>query len=256
MKVVILAGGKGYRLSEETLHTPKPIVNIGEKPMLWHIMKYFSCFGFNDFIVCGGYKFYLIKEFYANYWMHNSDILVNTASNVIRPLKPSGDSWEILMVDTGLDTETGGRLLRLKDHIKDDTFIMTYGDGLADINLSELVNFHKLHGRLATVTGVKTPGRFGVLNTSGETVKSFSEKTDTVDSWVSGGFFVLSKKVLNYIDHGDETVWEKSPLERLAGEDQLRVYKHHGNWKCMDTLRDKIELEEKWKNNQAFWKVW
>ena len=255
MVVVILAGGKGYRLLEETINIPKPLVSIGEKPIIWHIMKYFSYFGFTDFIVCGGYKFNLIKEFYVNYWMHNSDIRLNTANNVVRILKPLQDNWNILMIDTGLDTETGGRLLRLKEHIKDDTFMMTYGDGLADVDLPDLVKFHGSHGKLATVTGVKVPGRFGVLNTDENVVRSFSEKTDNVDSWVSGGFFVLSKKVLDYIEC-DETVWEKEPLEGLASDNQLMIYKHRGMWRCMDTLRDKDVLEKKWENNQAFWKVW
>jgi len=256
MVVVILAGGRGTRLSEETELIPKPLVEIGEKPILWHIMKYFSCFGFSDFIVCVGYKSHLIKEYFGNYWQNNADVCINLATNTVKPLKSPEEDWTVSVVGTGLDTMTGGRLLRIKEHLKrEGSFILTYGDGIGDVDLHALVEFHRGHGKLATVTGIRMSGRFGALGIEGDRVHSFSEKTDNVDSWVSGGFFVLSPEVLNYID-GDCVIWEKEPLENIALDGQLMVYKHGGSWMCMDTMRDRLELEKLWKRDEAFWKVW
>jgi glucose-1-phosphate cytidylyltransferase len=218
-------------------------------------MKYYSHFGFSDFIICVGYKGHMIKEFFGNYWQHNADVCINVASNSVIPLKAPEENWTVSIINTGLDTMTGGRLLRIKEHLKDDIFMMTYGDGVGDVDLHALVDFHRGHGKLATVTGTNPSGRFGVLGVDGDSVYSFSEKTDNVDSWISSGFFVLSPKVLDYVE-GDCIIWEHEPLKNLATDGQLMVYKHRGSWMAMDTLRDKLDLEKLWKKDQAFWKVW
>ena len=219
-------------------------------------MKYYSYFGFSDFIICVGYKSHLIKGFFGNYWQNNADVCINLASNSIKPLKAPEEDWTVSIINTGLDTMTGGRLLRIKDHLnKNEPFMMTYGDGVGDIDLHALLNFHNSHGKLATVTGAKPSGRFGVLGIKGDRVYSFSEKTDNTNSFISAGFFVLSPEVLNYID-SDCTIWEHEPLEKITLNNQLMVYKHEGSWMCMDTLRDKLELEKLWKRDKAFWKVW
>jgi glucose-1-phosphate cytidylyltransferase len=256
MKVVILAGGLGTRLSEETDVRPKPMVEIGGYPILWHIMKIYSFYGFNDFIICLGYKGYLIKEYFLNYYLHQSDIEINISANTHRVINSIAEPWKITLVETGKETMTGGRLKRIKNLVKNDTFFATYGDGLSDINLIKLLNFHKNNGKLATITAVQPPGRFGALEISeSDGVTRFMEKPLGDGSWINGGFFVLEPDVLNYIE-SDKTVFEKEPLENLATNGQLGAYKHIGFWKPMDTLRDKNELESMWFAGLAKWKIW
>lgn len=256
MKVVILAGGLGTRLSEETDIKPKPMIEIGGKPVLWHIMKIYSHYGFNDFIVCLGYKGYIIKEYFANYFLHQSDITIDLKKNDLEIHDSKAEDWKITLIDTGLHTMTGGRIKRIKEHVGSGTFMLTYGDGVGDVNIMELLDFHYRHGIYATVTAVQPLGRFGALNLSpSERVLSFHEKPQGDNAWINGGFFVLEPKVFDYIE-GDETIWERTPLERLADDGQLAAYKHHGFWKPMDTLRDKNELNEMWNSNNAPWKVW
>jgi len=255
MKVVILAGGFGTRLSEETDLRPKPMVEIGGKPILWHIMKIYSHFGFNDFIICLGYKGYLIKEYFANYFIHNSDLTIELTNNHIEVHNSHCEPWKVNLLDTGLNTQTGGRLKRVQKYIGNERFMMTYGDGVGDINIKELLEFHKKHGKYATVTAVKPSGRFGAIDISDQNVvNNFIEKPAGDGSWVNGGFFVLEPKIFNYIK-GDETVWEREPLENLAEQGQLVAYKHSGFWKPMDTLRDKRDLEEMWDKGDAPWKL-
>lgn len=257
MKVVILAGGFGTRLSEETEIKPKPMLEIGEKPILWHLMKYFSHYGFNEFIICCGYKGYIIKEYFANYFLHQSDVTIDLGNNSVEVHHSKSEPWKITLVDTGLSTMSGGRVLRIKKYIKGETFFLTYGDGLSNVNLDELVAFHKKQSKHATVTAVQPPGRFGSLDvTSTGTVKSFVEKPRGDGGWINGGFFVLNSKIFNYIKQGDKTAWEKKPLEDLAADKQLSAFRHYGFWKPMDTLRDKKELEELWNNGKPSWKVW
>ncbi len=255
MKVIILAGGFGTRLSEETQRIPKPMVEIGGKPILWHIMKIYSHYGYNDFIICLGYKGYVIKEYFANYFLHNSDITIDIKNNKIEVHNNYSEPWKITLVDTGLETQTGGRIKRVEKYIGNETFMMTYGDGVSDININNLVAFHKKHGKLATVTAVQPEGRFGALKLEGNKVIRFAEKMDNKESWINAGFFVLEPKVIDYIE-GDSTVWEKEPLEKLAKEGQLMAYFHTGFWKPMDKLRDKIELEDMWNSGNAPWKIW
>lgn len=256
MKVVILAGGLGTRISEETDIKPKPIVEIGGKPILWHIMKTYSHYGLNDFIVCLGYKGYLIKEYFANYFLHQADVTIDLKENKMDIHGCKAEPWKVTLIDTGVNTMTGGRIKRVKDFIKDDTFMLTYGDGVGDVNIAELLDFHKKNGKDATVTAVQPEGKFGALDIDdASSVNSFLEKPSGDGAWVNGGFFVLNKKVLDYIE-GDETFWEREPLERLAKEGQLGAYKHQGFWRPMDTLRDKRELESLWETNKADWKVW
>jgi len=256
MKAVILAGGLGTRISEETDSKPKPMVEIGFKPILWHIMKGYSVAGINDFIVCCGYKGYVIKEYFANYFLHMSDVTFSMSDNKMQVHSENAEPWNITLVDTGLDTMTGGRLKRVKDYIKHEkSFCMTYGDGLSDINIKELIKFHNQQGTLATLSGVYPPGRFGSLDVEGERVRSFKEKPRGDGSRVNGGFFVLSPKVIDLIPD-DHSVWEQKPLEALAEENQLSVYSHDGFWQPMDTLRDKNYLEELWSKGEAPWKVW
>jgi glucose-1-phosphate cytidylyltransferase len=255
MKAVILAGGLGTRLSEETEAKPKPLVEIGGRPIIWHIMKIYSTYGVNEFVICLGYKGYLIKEFFVNYSRHLSDITVNVSTGVIDVHRRRAEDWKVALVETGLNTMTGGRLKRVREYLGDDDFFLTYGDGVADINIEQLRTFHKAEGRLATVTAVTPPGRFGALELSGNAVKNFSEKPAGDGASINGGFFVLSPKVIDYVKD-DETVWEREPMERLAREGQLAAFHHHGFWQAMDTLRDKNQLESMWAGGNPPWRVW
>ena len=255
MQTVILAGGLGTRLSEETYLRPKPMVEIGGKPILWHILKMYSYYGLNDFIICCGYKGYIIKEYFANYFLHMSDVTFKLGEgNNMEIHQNKSESWKVTCVDTGDLTMTGGRLARIKGYLK-DTFCLTYGDGVSDVNISDLINFHKNNKRLATLTAVKPPGRFGALNIKSNFVNNFQEKPQGDGSWINGGFFVLEPEVLNYID-GDDCVWEELPLRNLANKNELSAFKHSGFWRPMDTLRDKRNLEELWENNKAPWRIW
>jgi glucose-1-phosphate cytidylyltransferase len=257
MKVVILAGGLGTRLSEETDLKPKPMVEIGGKPILWHIMKIYSHYGFNDFIVCAGYKSYIIKDFFHHYYMHSSDVAIDLVNNNIQYLDSKAEPWKITLVDTGLGTMTGGRLARVRKYLDNETFMFTYGDGVSDVDLSKLVDFHKKNKQLATLTAVPTSSRFGSLVVDDESIiRSFEEKPKDDGTWINGGFFVLEPGVFDYIKGGDATVWERDPLENIAREGKLNAYKHRGFWKPMDTLRDKIELEGMWDSGKAPWKKW
>ena len=256
MKVVILAGGYGTRISEETSVRPKPMVEIGGKPILWHIMKTYSHYGLTDFIICCGYKGYVIKEYFANYFLHESDVTFNMADNKMHVLQKRAENWKITLVNTGEKTMTGGRLKRIRKYLKsDENFCFTYGDGVSDINISELIKFHHSHGKLATITATYPPGRFGALEIEGNQVISFKEKPKGDGALINGGFFVLSPKVIDRINN-DYTVWEQEPLNSLAREKELQAFIHNGFWQPMDTLRDKLYLEKVWENNEAMWKVW
>lgn len=256
MKAVILAGGFGTRLSEETDLKPKPMVEIGGKPILWHIMNIYSHYGINDFIICCGYKGYVIKEYFANYYMHMSDLTVDLHSGDIQYYNCKAEPWKVTLIDTGLNTMTGGRLKRVKEYIENETFMLTYGDGVADVNIDKLLEFHKNHGKIATVTAVQPSGRFGALNIDNKSdVNTFMEKPDGDGGWINGGFFVLESGIFNYIED-DSTVFEREPLEGLAKDHELCAYKHEGFWKPMDTLRDKNELEKLWLSGKAPWKIW
>ena len=258
MKVVLFAGGLGTRISEETDTRPKPMVEIGGRPVLWHIMKIYSHYGFNDFVVCLGYKGYLIKEYFINYFLHNADVTVDLGSNKTEIHGTSAESFKVTLVETGLNTKTAGRLKQVQKYIGNEDFLLTYGDGVCDVNLTDLVAFHNTHNKLATVTAIQLDARFGGmdLGQNGEVV-SFKEKAKDESKWINGGFFVLKPAVFKYLD-GDmsEMMWEDEPLENLTNDNQLVAYQHKGFWKCMDALRDKIELEELWKTNNAKWKVW
>jgi glucose-1-phosphate cytidylyltransferase len=257
MKVVILAGGFGTRISEESHLKPKPMIEIGDKPIIWHIMKIYSHYGFNEFIICLGYKGYLIKEYFANYFLHNSDVTFDLGQNSIDIHDSNAESWKVTLIDTGLTTQTGGRLKRIRKYIGNNTFMMTYGDGVANVRIPELLEFHKNHGKLATITAVQPPGRFGALvfDDGADIVQNFQEKPQGDGAWINGGFFVLEPEVIDRIEN-DEILWEKQPLSRLSTEGQLVAYRHKGFWKPMDTVRDKIELEDRWKSGVAEWKVW
>ena len=256
MKVLILAGGFGSRLSEETTLKPKPMIEIGGKPILWHIMKIYSHYGYNDFIILLGYKGYMIKEYFANYFIHQSDVTIDLAKNKIEVLTNSLEPWKITLVDTGLNTMTGGRIKRVKSLVGDKPFMLTYGDGVADININELMSFHKKHGKAITMTSVQTEGRFGALSIINENqVKSFKEKPKGDGAWINGGFFVCEPHVLEYISD-DTTIFEREPLEKLAKEKQLYTYKHYGFWKPMDTMRDKLQMEELIEKEKAPWIKW
>lgn len=258
MKVVIFAGGFGTRLMEETEARPKPMVEIGGKPILWHILKMYEHYGHNEFIICLGYKSTYIKEYFYNYYLHNSDVTIELANNNINVHFSHTEKFKITLIDTGLNTNTAGRLKLIEKYVKNETFMLTYGDGVADVNFNELLNFHKLHGRLATLTSVQIPGRFGNLdiNTNGE-VGSFVEKPAGDGMWINGGFFVLEPGIFKYlIGDMDDVQWEKGPLAEISNDNQLSAYKHFGFWKCMDALRDRIELEELWNSDNAKWKKW
>lgn len=257
MKAVILAGGLGTRISEETHLKPKPMIEIGHKPILWHIMKIYSSHGVNDFVICCGYKGYVIKEYFANYFLHMSDVTFDMSENKMEVHQNNAESWRVTLVDTGEDTMTGGRLKRVKDYVKDeDAFCFTYGDGVSDVDITKLINFHNENGKHATLTATRPPGRYGALKISSESrVEHFQEKPDGDGSWINGGFFVLSPKVFDRIDD-DNTSWENDPLSSLAKDDELVAYKHEGFWQPMDTLREKNLLENLWDSGKAPWKVW
>jgi glucose-1-phosphate cytidylyltransferase len=255
MKAVLLAGGLGTRISEESHLKPKPMIEIGGKPIIWHIMKIYSAHGVNDFVVCLGYKGYVMKEYFANYFLHQSDVTFDMANNKMEVHQNSAEPWRVTLVDTGDATMTGGRLKRVRAYLGEEDFCFTYGDGVSDVNIRDLVKFHRAQKRLATLTAVQPPGRFGALNVDGSRVTSFEEKPQGDGGWINGGFFVLSPKVVDYID-GDATVWENEPMERLAREGQLGSYFHKGFWQPMDTLREKNHLESLWASGKAPWKAW
>ena len=254
MKVVLLAGGLGTRISEESALRPKPMIEIGGRPILWHIMKIYLAHGLRDFVICCGYKGYMIKEYFANYSLHMSDVTIDMEKNAIEVHQKKTEPWRVTLVDTGETTQTGGRLKRVSEYIDDD-FCMTYGDGVGSINITELIAFHRRHGKLATMTAAQPPGRFGALQLDEHAVTSFLEKPTGDGGWINGGFFVLSPKTLELIE-GDETLWERKPLETLAQTDQLQAFFHPGFWQPMDTLRDKNHLEDLWQSGKAPWKAW
>lgn len=256
VKAVILAGGLGTRISEETHLRPKPMIEIGGKPILWHIMKIFSAHGVNDFIVCCGYKGYVIKEYFANYFLHMSDVTFDMQNNSMAVHHRHAEPWRVTLVNTGEHTMTGGRLQRVAEYLQDEeAFLFTYGDGVSDVNITDLLAFHAAHGCQATVTGVQPPGRYGALNLDGDAVLNFTEKPAGDGAWINGGFFVLSPAVLSRLS-GDDCVWEAAPLEGLAADGELKVFRHAGFWQPMDTLRDKNALEEAWRSGRAPWKTW
>lgn len=256
MKVIILAGGLGTRLAEETSVRPKPMVEVGGRPILWHIMKIYSHYGFNDFIICLGYKGYMIKEYFANYFLHMTDVTFHLAENRMEIHRETAEPWRVTLVDTGDETMTGGRLKRVLHYVgNQDVFALTYGDGVANIDLAAELAFHKAHGGLATVAAVRPAKRFGAISVEGDRVKSFQEKPNDEGGWINGGFFLLSPSVGDLIS-GDETVWEAEPMETLARTDQLRAYVHHGFWHPMDTIRDRSFLESQWVGGKAQWRVW
>jgi glucose-1-phosphate cytidylyltransferase len=256
MKVVILSGGKGTRITEESSFKPKPLIEVGSMPMIWHIMKIYSYYGLKQFIICCGYKGYLIKEYFANYSLHSSDVTIDINKNKINVHKKNSEDWQITLVDTGEDTLTGGRILRVKNYLDDD-FLLTYGDGLANINIKKLIEFHKLNKKLATMTTVQPMGRFGLVEIDKKTnlIKNFFEKPKGDGSWINGGFFVLKKDIFKYIKD-DKTIWEKEPLEELSRDNQLSGFCHNGFWYAMDTMRDKNYLDDLWNSKKAPWKLW
>jgi glucose-1-phosphate cytidylyltransferase len=255
MKAVILAGGLGTRISEESHLKPKPMIEIGGRPILWHIMKIYSRYGINDFVICLGYKGYVIKEYFANYFLHMSDVTFDMSKNEMEVHQRYVEPWRVTLVDTGENTLTGGRLRRVRQHLGDESFCFTYGDGVADVDIGALVNFHRAHGKAATVTAIQPPGRYGALNMDGNAVRSFQEKPAGDGAWINGGFFVLEPSVIDLIS-GDQTSWEAEPLMQLARDDRLMAYPHAGFWQAMDTLRDKNQLEEIWQSGRAPWKCW
>jgi glucose-1-phosphate cytidylyltransferase len=256
MKAVILAGGLGTRLGEETQTRPKPMIEIGSMPILWHIMKIYAAHDVRDFVVCCGYRGYLIKEFFHNYFLHHSDVTFDLAKNEMQIHQNAAEDWRVTLIDTGERTQTGGRLKRVRTLVeKDAAFCFTYGDGVGDIDITKLIAFHRTSGIPATVTAVQPPGRFGALDLNNEMVRGFAEKPQGDGSWISGGFFVLSPKIFDFIE-GDESIWERQPLETLAAQGHLNAYKHSGFWHAMDSARDKTVLNELWNSNQAPWKVW
>lgn len=255
MKCVILAGGLGTRISEETAARPKPMVEIGGKPILWHVMKIYSSHGIRDFVICAGYKGYVIKEYFANYFLHMSDVTFDMEKNSMEVHEKHAEPWRVTIVDTGDETMTGGRLKRVGAYVGRETFCMTYGDGVGDVDVSALIAAHRADSKKATVTAVQPPGRFGALQMEGTSVKGFMEKPEGDGGWINGGFFVLEPSVLHYID-GDPILWEKEPLQRIAQDNELNAFYHHGYWQPMDTLRDKHHLEELWNSGKAPWKSW
>ncbi|MCE0558574.1 glucose-1-phosphate cytidylyltransferase [Motilimonas sp. E26] len=256
MKVLLLAGGFGTRLSEETGLRPKPMVEVGGKPILWHIMKMYSQHGFNDFIILLGYKGYYIKEYFANYFLHQSDVTINLSTNEMKIHKNTSEPWTVTLLDTGLNTMTGGRVKRAQQIINNERFMLTYGDGVSDVNISKLVQFHESHGKSITMTSVQPDGRFGALELDNDNVTNFLEKPKGDGSWINGGFFVCEPNVFDYIKEGDSTVFEQRPLQDLALDGELMAFKHHGFWKCMDSLNDKQKLNEMIENGKALWKTW
>ncbi len=256
MKAVILAGGMGTRISEESSIRPKPMIEIGGKPILWHIMKIYAHHGVNDFIICCGYKGYVIKEYFANYFLHTSDVTFDLKNNSMKVHQNNAEPWTVTVVDTGLETMTGGRLKRVAPYLENDAdFCFTYGDGVSDIDIAQSIEFHKEHGKLATVTAVQPPGRFGMINFEGTRVSSFTEKPSGDGTFINGGFFVLKTGVLKYLK-GDSTIWEREPMETIAKDGQMQAFTHKGFWQPMDTLRDKNHLEELWSANKAPWRTW
>ena len=254
MKAVILAGGLGTRISEESHLRPKPMIEIGGKPVLWHIMKIYSHYGINDFVICLGYKGYIVKEYFANYFLHMSNVTFDMARNHMEVHERYAEPWRVTLIDTGQDTLTGGRLKRVSNFVGNETFYFTYGDGVTDLDIGATLKFHRSHGRIATVTAIQPPGRYGAINMEDSLVRGFQEKPAGDGAWVSGGFFVLEPSVFDYIQ-GDQSSWEEQPLQKLAHDGQLMSYQHYGFWQAMDTLRDKNHLEELWKNNPP-WKRW
>lgn len=258
MKVVILAGGLGTRISEESHLKPKPMIEVGDAPILWHIMKYYSSYGYNEFIICCGYKGYVIKEYFADYYLHSSDVTFDFADNNKMIIHNNvAEPWKVTLVDTGVYTETGGRIKRIRKYIQDSTFMLTYGDGISNVDLNELVQFHQAHGKLATITAIQPGGRFGVLDMDNSTgsVHDFREKSQGDGGWINGGFMILEAGIMDYIS-GDYILFEREPMVNLAKNNQLMAFQHHGFWQCMDTLRDKKLLESLWQNGQAPWKRW
>lgn len=258
MKVVILAGGLGTRLSEETTLKPKPMVEIGGKPILWHIMKIYEQFGYNDFIICLGYKGSMIKEYFINYFLYNSDITVEVSNNKLNVHYTNAESFKVTLIDTGKETNTAGRIKRIQKYTNNEPFMLTYGDGVADIDIKKLVEFHNKHGKLATLTSVQPPGRFGSIETDAEgKIQNFQEKPEGDGIWINGGFFVLQPEIFKYLTGNMDIIqWERGPLSEIANDGQLVAFQHKGFWKCMDAMRDKIELEELWSNGKAPWKTW
>ncbi|MEV3832237.1 glucose-1-phosphate cytidylyltransferase [Aeromonas allosaccharophila] len=256
MKVLLLAGGFGTRISEETDVRPKPMVEIGGKPILWHIMKMYSQHGYNEFVILLGYKGYYIKEYFANYFLHQSDVTINLSTNEMKIHKNTSEPWTVTLLDTGLHTMTGGRVKRAQEIVGNEPFMLTYGDGVSDVNISELIEFHKTHGKSITMTSVQPDGRFGALELDGPNVTNFLEKPKGDGAWINGGFFVCEPKVFDYIQDGDRTVFEQSPLQNLALDGELIAFKHNGFWKCMDSLNDKKQLNEMLENGKALWKSW
>ena len=256
MKVVLLAGGLGSRLSEETSLRPKPMVEIGGKPILWHIMKIYSHYGYNDFVICLGYKGYVIKEYFANYFLHQSDVTIDIAENKLEVHNSQAEPWKITLVDTGVNSMTGGRIKRAAKYLNNEPFLLTYGDGVGNVDIKALVDFHQKNKKLVTVTAVQPSGRFGALSIDEkDSVSSFYEKPQGDGAWINGGFFVCQPEAINYIDE-DATIWERAPMENIAAEGQMAAFRHEGFWKPMDTLRDKNELEEDWVKGEAQWKLW
>lgn len=257
MKVVLLAGGLGTRLSEETDLKPKPMVEIGGMPILWHIMKIYSSHGFNEFVVCLGYKGYLIKEYFANYFLHKSDVTIDLSNNSLKVHDSQAEPWKITLVDTGVSSMTGGRIKRIQPHIGNETFMLTYGDGVSNVNVGELLKYHQSHKKLCTVTSVQPSGRFGALGMGDDfTVNSFLEKPKGDGSWINGGYFVCEPQVFDYIKDGDSTVWEQKPMEQIAADGEMKAFKHDGFWRPMDTLKDKHDLNEMWQKPNIPWKTW
>ena len=257
MKVVILAGGLGTRISEESHLKPKPMITIGEQPILWHIMKYYSSFGFHDFVICCGYKGHIIKEYFADYYLYRSDVTFDfSAENRMTVHENVAEPWRVTLVDTGLNTQTGGRIKRVQKYIGDEPFMLTYGDGVGTVDLNALLDQHRSSGKIATLTGVQPGGRFGVLDIEGQTVTGFREKAKEDGGWINGGFMALNPEVFHYLTDEEGCIFERQPLERLALEGKLGIYKHKGFWQCMDTQRDKIWLEEHWEKGDAPWRVW
>ena len=256
MKVVILAGGLGTRISEESHLKPKPMIEIGDKPILWHIMKEYSHFGFNEFIICLGYKQHIVKEFFADYYLYSSDVTFDLSKNTMEVHNHYAEPWKVTLVDTGLHTMTGGRIARVKEYIGNETFMLTYGDGVSDVDISKLLEFHRSHGKIGTLTAIAVDQRFGVLDIGKEgVIHEFAEKEEKDSSVVNGGYMVFEPRIFDYIE-GDETVFEKDPLKKLAHDDELRAFLHRGFWKCMDTQREKEQLEKLWASGNAPWKVW